>query len=202
MCIYRKRGMEEISLTLKTSHTTPHLSSCPNQTLSGWLCLLCMSSGMQVNSRKHLFTVLASDWLRAGQEDMLWSECCTYGSNLSQHVWRGILPAPIFGLWWIEFPSGCCTLVVVEERPPHMIVKRFGCTTIHNKALYKCIIHSFIHSEKVYMCGKCIVCTVDIGNFWVNLMRVNPLPKLDTVIYCMGAFECWATINRDLSHPK
>ncbi len=41
-------------------------------------------------------------------------------------------------------PSGCCTLVVVEERPPHMIVKRFGCTTIHNKALYKCLIHSFI----------------------------------------------------------
>ncbi len=35
-------------------------------------------------------------------------------------------------------PSGCCILVVVEERPPHMIVKRFGCTTIHNKALYKC----------------------------------------------------------------
>ncbi len=29
-----------------------------------------------------------------------------------------------------------------------MIVKRFGCTTIHNKALYKCIIHSFIHSFK------------------------------------------------------
>ncbi len=25
-----------------------------------------------------------------------------------------------------------------------MIVKRFGCTAIHNKALYKCIIHSFI----------------------------------------------------------
>ncbi len=46
-----------------------------------------------------------------------------------------------------------------------MIVKRFGCTTIHNKALYKCIINSFIHSEKVYMCGKCIVCIVDFGNF-------------------------------------
>ncbi len=43
-------------------------------------------------------------------------------------------------------PSGCCTLVVVEERHPHIIVKRFGCTAIHNKALYKCIIHSFIHS--------------------------------------------------------
>ncbi len=25
-----------------------------------------------------------------------------------------------------------------------MIVKRFGCTAIHNKALYKCVIHSFI----------------------------------------------------------
>ncbi len=39
--------------------------------------------------------------------------------------------------------------MVVEERPPpppHMIVKRFGCTTIHNKALYKWIIYSFIHS--------------------------------------------------------
>ncbi len=33
------------------------------------------------------------------------------------------------------------------ETPPHMIVKRFGCTTIHKKALYKCIIHSFIQDE-------------------------------------------------------
>ncbi len=41
-------------------------------------------------------------------------------------------------------PSGCCTLVVVEETPPPpMIVKCFGCTAIHNKVLYKCIIHSF-----------------------------------------------------------
>ncbi len=40
-------------------------------------------------------------------------------------------------------PSGCFTLVVVEERSSHMIVKRFGCTAIHNKALYKCFIHSF-----------------------------------------------------------
>ncbi len=33
--------------------------------------------------------------------------------------------------WWLR------------RGPPHMIVKRFGCTTIHNKALYKCIIHSY-----------------------------------------------------------
>ncbi len=30
-----------------------------------------------------------------------------------------------------------------EERPPHTIVKHFGWTPMHNKALYKCIIHSF-----------------------------------------------------------
>ncbi len=30
-----------------------------------------------------------------------------------------------------------------SRRSSHMIVKRFGCTAIHNKALYKCIIHSF-----------------------------------------------------------
>ncbi len=29
-----------------------------------------------------------------------------------------------------------------------MIVKCFGCTAIHNKALYKCIIHSFIHEPQ------------------------------------------------------
>ncbi len=41
---------------------------------------------------------------------------------------------------------GCRRIIqveVVEERPPHMILKRFGCTTIHNKVLYKCFIHSF-----------------------------------------------------------
>ncbi len=45
-------------------------------------------------------------------------------------------------------PSGCYTLVVVEERPPLMIVNRFGCTAIHNKALYKCIIHSHTHMKQ------------------------------------------------------
>lgn len=29
-----------------------------------------------------------------------------------------------------------------------MIVKHFGCTAIHNKALYKCLVHSLIHSFK------------------------------------------------------
>ncbi len=49
----------------------------------------------------------------------------------------------------IHYLSGSCTLVVVEENPPppHMIVKRFGCTAIHNKALYMCTIHSNTESS-------------------------------------------------------
>ncbi len=30
----------------------------------------------------------------------------------------------------------------------YSLLKRFGCTTIHNKVLYKCIIHSFINFKK------------------------------------------------------
>ncbi len=58
-------------------------------------------------------------------------------------------------------PSGCCTLVVVEERhpdpSPHMVAKRFGCTTIHNKVLYKCIIvkvHIFKYTQKALVAQK------------------------------------------------
>ncbi len=35
---------------------------------------------------------------------------------------------PVAGVWW-------------DPPPPPTIVKRFGCTAIHNKALYKCFIH-------------------------------------------------------------
>ncbi len=59
-------------------------------------------------------------------------------------------------------PSEFCTLLGVEERPlpPHMIVKHFGCTAMHNKALYKCIIHS-IHDE-----------TVNIGLLYLKYQNV------------------------------
>ncbi len=40
-------------------------------------------------------------------------------------------------------PSGCYTLVVVEEQSSDMIVMCFGCTVVHMKALYKCLMHSF-----------------------------------------------------------
>ncbi len=44
--------------------------------------------------------------------------------------------------WWLSRP------------PPHMIVKRFGCTAIHNKALYNAsFIHSFRLDVKITWCG-------------------------------------------------
>ncbi len=57
----------------------------------------------------------------------------------------------------------CCTLVVVEERPPHMIAKRFGCTTIHNKALYKCFIHSFMSAFGGAEAGHSICAAEDLS---------------------------------------
>lgn len=43
-----------------------------------------------------------------------------------------------------HYPSGCCTLVVIEEKLPDMIVKSFSYTAIHLKAAYKYLIQSFI----------------------------------------------------------
>ncbi len=42
-----------------------------------------------------------------------------------------------------------------------MIVKHFGCTAIHKKALYKCIIHSFIHSYHQEVTFNVKVCESD-----------------------------------------
>ncbi len=47
--------------------------------------------------------------------------------------------------------GGCCTLVVVEERPPPPThtheCKALWVYSNKRKALYKCIIHSFIYSS-------------------------------------------------------
>ncbi len=47
---------------------------------------------------------------------------------------RRIIQVDAAHWWWLR------------RDPPHMIVKRFGCTAVHNKALYKCFIHSMLHS--------------------------------------------------------
>ncbi len=63
---------------------------------------------------------------------------------------------PVAGVWWAHWC--CCPVAAVVSskwmlhtggvwgETPHIIVKRFGCTAIHNVALYKCIIHSYIHT--------------------------------------------------------
>ncbi len=59
---------------------------------------------------------------------------------------------PVAGVWWVHWRR-CIVAAVTSSKwmlhtgggwgeTPPMIVKHFGCTTIHNKALYKCIIHS------------------------------------------------------------
>ncbi len=67
---------------------------------------------------------------------------------------------PVAGVWWAHWRR-CPVAAVASSKwklhtgggwgetpppPPHMIVKRFGCTAIHIKALYKkCIIyHSYV----------------------------------------------------------
>ncbi len=47
-----------------------------------------------------------------------------------------------------------------------MIVKHFGCTAIHNKALYKCLIHSFILFDFVVSA----LAGVQQGNYQTNEM--------------------------------
>ncbi len=69
--------------------------------------------------------------------------------------------------------------------PPPMIVKCFGCTTIHNKALYKCIIHSFIHCKQICLFpltllnSVCLACLVkEIVHPKMNLMSWITQPRV------------------------
>ncbi len=65
---------------------------------------------------------------------------------------RRIIQVDAAHWWWLR------------RDPPHMIVKRFGCTTIHKKRYIKCIIHS-LYSE--------------VGNdkFLVRTVNWNALPN-------------------------
>ncbi len=86
---------------------------------------------------------------------------------------------PVAGVWWAHWRR-CPVAAVASSKwmlhtgggwgeTPHMIVKRFGCTTIHNKALHKCLIHSFIQ----WM------------NEWMNERTLAPQPYMYLIRHVM-----------------
>ncbi len=100
--------------------------------LSLWLSLLSTCSWCVVSA----YTWLAL-WLS------LLSTCswCVVIAYTWLALWLSLLSTCswcVVVLWQpLHHPSGYCTLVVFDERPPpppHMIEKRFGCTAIHNKS--------------------------------------------------------------------
>ncbi len=68
---------------------------------------------------------------------------------------RHIIQVDTAHWWWLKR---------TPPPPPHIIVKCFGCTAIHNKALYKCIIHSFLCLFKTRITLK------DLGQLWHSVL--------------------------------
>ncbi len=70
-------------------------------------------------------------------------------------LWRSLLSTCSWCVVSALAPLSCGSRRIIQVDAAHwwwlrrdnplMIVKHFGCTAIYNKALYKCIIHSFIH---------------------------------------------------------
>ncbi len=54
----------------------------------------------------------------------------------------------------------------------YMIVKRFGCTAIHNKTLYKFIIHLFIHSYDLGSLEETVSCIILLGDIHYKSMEI------------------------------
>ncbi len=127
------------------------------------LCYACeMRYGKQVNS---VFTIIESVFLlklhlhapRCPGQIPSTGPCQSWPPN-NPHpldwLYDSFSSPPVAGVWWAHWcrcAVACRRIIQVDaahwwwlRRDPPMIVKRFPCTAIHNKALYKCIIHSFI----------------------------------------------------------
>ncbi len=69
-----------------------------------------------------------------------------HGKELSEDLKKRIVALYKDGVGYKKIAK-TLKLVVVKERPPPPHDCKALCTAIHNKALYKCIIHSFIQTE-------------------------------------------------------
>ncbi len=92
----------------------------------------------------------------------------------TQEIWLydSLSSPPVAGVCWAHWRH--CPVAAVASsswmlhtgggwgKTPHMIVKRFGCIAIHNKVLYKCIIHTkwdlHTHTYTGMKIGVCFVC--------------------------------------------
>ncbi len=135
-----------MALLVKSRGVTP--VSCPNSHH-------CLSSIM-ASSIKWMDNPHPLDWLY----DSLSSPpvAGVWWAHTLDWLYDYLSSPPVSGVWWAHWH--CCPVAAVASskwmlhtgggwgETPHMITKRFGCTTIHNKALYKCIIHSFNRMSK------------------------------------------------------
>ncbi len=140
-----------------------------------------MSQGLHLKSHKRCSAGIRT-WLSADQSSSstLTESIIFYFSTLPYTQRHCHVDSSTWLALWLSLLSTCSWCVVsalaplscgsrriiqvdaahwwgLRRDPPHMIVKHIGCTAIHNQVLYKCILHSFIHScyNRKGSCANC-----------------------------------------------
>ncbi len=166
-------------------------------------CQQALSFRWDVKPRSWLYVVIKNPMALFTRRVGVWPRCpgqipstgpCQLWPPNNPHpldwLYDSLSSPPVAGVWrahWHRFPVAAIAsskwmlhTVVFEERPPHMIVKCFGCTTIHNKALYKCIIHSYF-----------------LWKLWYNWIENSKEQNLfeNYKLYVNYSINCFHTIN-------
>ncbi len=86
-------------------------------------------------------------------------QCLNPFLNPLDWLYDSLSSPPVAGVWWAHWHR-CPVAAAASSKwmlhtgggwgENHMIIKRFGCTAIHNKVLYKCIIHSLPNTVRYF----------------------------------------------------